>query len=190
MFDRNFYIPKGSRKVADKKSSAVVYLYERPGKFIVMAFHGKARKPDFHYSYGTEAQRTKRVAEFFAAWQGIEGRKVETRAAQKAWVNPYKVGDLFRRSWGYDQTNVDWYEVVSVKGKRLAVREIAQERTHSTDMSGKTVPLPGQFTSAERVCLAQDGRIKINHYAHAYYVKPEIVAGVPVYGSDYWSSYA
>ena len=36
---------------------------------------------------------------------------------------PYtpNIGDIFRCSWGYDQTNVDYYEVVSVSASRKTV---------------------------------------------------------------------
>mgnify|MGYP003648255435 CR=1 FL=1 len=46
---------------------------------------------------------------------------IETQAIQ--------VGDLFRNSWGYDQTNVDFYEVVGLtpSGKSVRVRPVAQE---------------------------------------------------------------
>ena len=38
-----------------------------------------------------------------------------------------KVGDVFVESWGYEQTNIDFYEVVEVtpSGKSVRLREIA-----------------------------------------------------------------
>ena len=105
-------------------------------------------------------------------------------------MNPYKIGDLFMRSWGYDQTNIDYYEVVAVSAKMVTVRTIAQKSIETGFMSGKTTPLPGTYTGKPKRCLAQDGHIKINSYAWAHYVKPEMVAGIPVYGTDYYSSYA
>jgi len=45
---------------------------------------------------------------------------------------PVKVGSIFQCSWGYDQTNVDFYEVleISKSGKTVKVRQI---RSHSDD---------------------------------------------------------
>lgn len=201
MTPRERYIPQGSAKVADKNSSAVAYIYERQNRFLVMAYHGKAAKPDFHYSYRTEKERNSRVAEHFKAWRKIEQRKESRRKERSDFQNPYKVGDLFRQSWGYDQTNINWFECIAVNGKMLTVREIAQERIEDGFMSGKTVPLPGQFLNPRYDgddqgkpirCRAREGGIKVGPYRFhwASYQPGKIIAGVKVYNPSYWSSYA
>jgi len=35
-----------------------------------------------------------------------------------------KVGDIFYNSWGYDQTNIDYYQVVAVTAKTISIRRI------------------------------------------------------------------
>lgn len=47
-----------------------------------------------------------------------------------------KIGDVFYRSWGYDQTNVDYYEIVSVSpsGKTAKARQI--KTIHAGDAGG------------------------------------------------------
>ena len=189
---REMQIPKGAVKIADKQSDCIAYIYSANNSPCAMMFVGKADKASWRYRFPNDDRRDKAIAESFQHRRERMAAKVEIRAKRKAWVNPYKIGDLFRRSWGYDQTNVDWYEVVSVSGKMVTVRQIQQARVSNGDMCGRTTPQPGLFIESEepKRCLAQDGCIKINHYAHAYYVKPEIKAGVPVYGTDYWSSYA
>jgi len=38
---------------------------------------------------------------------------------------PLKVGDVLEASWGYDQTNVDFFQVVALRGKtQCVIREI------------------------------------------------------------------
>lgn len=63
-----------------------------------------------------------------------------------------KVGDILYSSWGYDQTNIDWYQVVSVSpsGKSANVRKISGRTVEHTDDRGHTthdtvVPAPGAF---------------------------------------------
>jgi hypothetical protein len=53
-----------------------------------------------------------------------------------------KVGDIFYNSWGYGQTNIDWYQVVSVSptGKTVKIREIHGILKGTGDMTGKTMP--------------------------------------------------
>jgi hypothetical protein len=49
---------------------------------------------------------------------------IEKERAARAAGHGFKVGDLLYRSWGYDQTNVDFAQVVRVSGDRVEVREI------------------------------------------------------------------
>lgn len=41
-----------------------------------------------------------------------------------------EVGTIFSSSWGYDQTNVDFYEVVGLTPKGVKIRKIAQSTEH------------------------------------------------------------
>lgn len=62
-----------------------------------------------------------------AAIDGTETSKPEKKAAPKAKANKYgvKVGDLFYASWGYEQTNVDFFQVVALVGESsVRVREV------------------------------------------------------------------
>lgn len=60
------------------------------------------------------------------------------------------VGDIFFDVWGYDQTNVDFYQVVALKGKHTAVlREIGSRDEYEPGMCGLTSPRRDCFTSDE-----------------------------------------
>ena len=62
-----------------------------------------------------------------AAIDGTETSKPEKKEAPKAKANKYgvKVGDLFYASWGYEQTNVDFFQVVALVGESsVRVREV------------------------------------------------------------------
>jgi hypothetical protein len=186
-------VPKGAVKIADKQSDAVAYVYTSGnGKPAALIFYGKADKPVSRFYWQNEARRDQAVKDAFDNRRARTAHKTAERDKRSSFVNPYKVGDLFGRSWGYDQTNVNYYEVVRVKGKYLWVREIAQEYVYTQSMAGNTTPLPGKFLEREpeKKCLAQDGCIKINHYAWAYYKPGQMVGGVKVYGTEYTSSYA
>lgn len=57
------------------------------------------------------------------------------------------VGDILVSSWGYDQTNIDYYQVTRVSPAMITMRPIAS-RQDSDDggWTGRAVPVPGQFT--------------------------------------------
>lgn len=51
------------------------------------------------------------------------------------------VGDIYYSSWGYDQTNVDFYQVVALKGKHTAViHQIANDYLGGCEMQGMVRP--------------------------------------------------
>lgn len=61
----------------------------------------------------------------------IENRNAKTNAKREAratFENPYKVGDFLYSSWGYEQTNREFYQVIEVGKNSLKIREVAQNR--------------------------------------------------------------
>jgi hypothetical protein len=54
------------------------------------------------------------------------------------------VGTIFYTSWGYDQTNVEWFQVTRISSSGLSVwlRPIA-----SMGRGGREYPLPGWWTA-------------------------------------------
>lgn len=145
MQSRQVYQPKGSRRVSDKLSAAYAFLEERGGKFLAMGFYGKQSKASFYYSYGKEADRNKKVEIFFKGCQAMEQYKAEQKAAAKARNSNsgLKVGQVFVSSWGYDQTQVNYYEVVALIGAASAkVQAVKGESLEGSEgmMSQKVMP--------------------------------------------------
>jgi hypothetical protein len=187
---RQSFIPRGAVAVSDKRSSAVAYLYEDKGVYYGIGFHGRAQKPDWHYHFKNLASRERHIVEHFAGIQQREARQSELRAEARGFRHSYKIGDLFNNTWGYDQTNVNWYEVTAVRGQMIEIREIGTAYKETGFMCGKCSPLPGSYIGEPKWRRAQEGRVKVNHHQHASFVKPKMVAGVPTYEASYTSSYA
>jgi hypothetical protein len=192
------YLPADARKVAHKHSDAVAYVYNVNNRPCVAVFYGKQGKPIGRFAFKTEEARADYVAKAFEARQQRQVAKAADRQAKKAWKHSIKVGDLFRASWGYDQTNIDYFEVIEVTEKMVTVREIAQAREATGWEQGKCVPLPGEFLERSQPFRAlvqksynsdESGKIKVGHH-YAYYEKPSVISGVPVYGASHWTSYA
>lgn len=53
------------------------------------------------------------------------------------------IGDIFVNTWGYDQTNVDFYKVVGMTNKSIKIRELNKRTTETGFMCGHSVPLSG-----------------------------------------------
>ena len=57
-------------------------------------------------------------------------------------VPTVNVGDIFVSSWGYDQTNVDFYTVLTVKNKTAVLVEIGKTLNYTGHMQGICIPNP------------------------------------------------
>lgn len=60
-----------------------------------------------------------------------------------------KVGDFFYSSWGYDQTNIDFYEVVGLTPKGVKVRKAWKTVLHDLVSQEAVVPMVGMPEDGE-----------------------------------------
>ncbi|HGX1670117.1 hypothetical protein [Listeria seeligeri] len=60
-----------------------------------------------------------------------------------------KVGDIFCTCWGYEQTNVKFWQVVKRTNKSVRLRPIKKQIVkNETNMSRYEVPIPNNFTDS------------------------------------------
>lgn len=162
--DRQFYIPKGATKVADKRSDAVAYLYTNAaGTLCAVGFHGKAQKPDWRYAFRSAKERENTVRNHFERWQRVAASRAERRATRS---KPHKlqVGHMLVSSWGYEQTNVDFYQVTRViSATMVEIRAIGSTTVKEDSWaSGKCVPCPDAFKGEPMRRRVSDGdRVRI-----------------------------
>lgn len=67
-------------------------------------------------------------------------------------MNMASIGDIFYSTWGYDQTNADFFQVVAVKNKTIMVRHIKKEVNDPKDgtMTGNAIPIKNAFDGAPK----------------------------------------
>jgi hypothetical protein len=83
-----------------------------------------------------------------------------------------EVGDIFYCSWGYDQTNIDFYEVTRLMGASVAIRPI-QSRSVREEIGGEyLVAVPGAYMGGEQTkrikMWSNEPTLNINSYSAAY----------------------
>jgi|TARA_E500000318_G_C3448181_1_gene167752 hypothetical protein len=153
---RDFYIPKGSTKIEDSNTDAVAYIndYGDGTKYTAMVFAGKRSKYDKYYGFRTAEQRDNYVQEYFKkiafqyeskkAW--AKKQKAEAENNQKN----YKVGDILVSCWGYDQTNVDYYQIVDRTKCMAILQPIGSEYvdTHCSGSYHSSMPKKDYFIGA------------------------------------------
>lgn len=169
-------------KVKDKNSDAVAFTYSnaknQPG---VMVYFGKQKKPTVSGIFRTLAARDEAIARAFKSRQAYLEYKREKREKELAMPRGVEVGDIFYTSWGYEQTNLDFYQVVGLVGKvTVKLRKIAKDTTEQFRDAGYAVALPGEFVKDEIIRVQmRGGRGSIDgHILTKWDGKPK-----------YWSSY-
>ena len=87
-----------------------------------------------------------------------------------------KIGDLFYSSWGYEQTNIDFYQVTAVTKRMVGLTSIAGKSEYDAPMQGHTSPQPGAFCGDEKLHRINfDGKdqpyFRLNSYSSAWPTK-------------------
>jgi len=127
----------------------VVYLYEnRKGKPCAVAYRDKKSKPLFNYAYGNEKARLNHLNQE-RKWWARDWEQRQAYQAKKAAPSELQPGDIVYVTWGYDQTNVDFYEVLSLtktrKSARIRQLETATKESSPLAMSGYATPVLGKY---------------------------------------------
>lgn len=186
---REFYIPKNAVKsdiAMPEGVVAEVYTYEVAGGIYALAFYGKQSKPMWHYRFGSVEQRDTRIAETVKGLAASAKFKAERKAA-KSKPHSMKVGDVMVGSWGYEQTNVDFFEVVELIGKtmvrieKIGAATVEGSDNYSHGMAEHVVANPG-YRSGEFYRVKVDANNYAKSPVHGSIHKYD---GKPVYHSWY-----
>lgn len=95
---------------------------------------------------------------------------------------------------GYEQTNIDYYEVVQLVGfQTIEYRQIAGQSEATGDMQGVSVPAPGHYIGeAKRARVSTYGNrdsIRVSSCAIASKMTAHTVGGVRCYPASSWTAY-
>jgi hypothetical protein len=90
-------------------------------------FIGNMTRATSNYYYSTHGSREDAIQEAIAIQRRHADDKRKKADARKAFIPTSKAGDIFVCSWGYEQTNIDFYLLLSVKGKTGTFIEIGEK---------------------------------------------------------------
>lgn len=142
---------KTQRDQAEILPCGLKVLREDKFKPCVMVWMPKAEKPFAHYSFRTPERREEYIQETiknFEATKVIKAKWKADRLGTDEDLKKVKVGDLYSSSWGYDQTNIDYYQVISVNGHMATIQEVSQHDSldRKAEMTCDYVmPAPNKF---------------------------------------------
>jgi len=193
------YIPEGYELSWDDQDLGVQVYYKEAPVCAAICFVGRAVKPTWHYRFKNAEQRNTEVVRTFKNVADRAERKAKIKADRIAASANHgvKVGDIFKSSWGYDQTNIDYYEVIAVSGKTATVCEIGRFSESDGYLQGNCVPAPGKFIGKPFKKLIQkysetsEAHFKVNSFSSAWKIEPvTVIEGKPIFKESHWTAYA
>lgn len=103
--------------------------------------HSRSIKPDYNYLFNTEEERT----DFIKERKDYYNKEYSARKAKEAEANKesekIQAGTIFVETWGYEQTNVNFYLVLERKNDYLKIQEIGSHATYDhQSMTGHKMP--------------------------------------------------
>ena len=167
---RAFYIPKEytEKRLGANKGTEVYLFKDKNGRPSAKGFKGRAQKPTFHYYYPNEEQRELSLKRWMDAEAELAIKKENDRKKRRA-PHSLNIGDILSSSWGWEQTNVDFYQVISLPSPFFVeIRKIASELENENRLQGKASPIKDKFTSeAFRKRPDADNVIRMSSYSYA-----------------------
>lgn len=163
-------------------SGSVVFLRDTGRYITITAFLARSSKPYIHYKVANESA-AKIVVNEFIRHDKLEYKYVQDELdAKEAYLQQAlkesggtchhlcKVGDVFVQTYGYEQTNVNFYQVVKITKKQVVVRQIKAKLLpddgRSMSMAGLAVAEIDSFEDDHlfRVAVSYKNSITVNGY--------------------------
>lgn len=190
---KKFFV-EGSERYEWPEIKRVVYAHH--DLKIMIVWEGNRKKPVSNYRY--DANSFEKALKNEKNWndrrvQEIKDYEQKCKEDCEKILKESKVGDVFVGSWGFEQTNVNFYQIVSIKGKKFGFREIKSKADYNSHyMTGKKVPLENEFLNEEvyEKNISKYGNFKINDSIKIKPAEYEMVDGKKVYESMFYSCYA
>jgi hypothetical protein len=119
-------------------------------------WRGRQKNPIANYWYRNNDDRNSAIETYKKRADQREQYKLERAAARKAFKPELNIGDIYYTSWGYEQTNIDFYQVVEIKGTATVVlkqiaQEIVKDSYYSHGMACNVAPEKDNFLNDKEI---------------------------------------
>jgi len=151
----------------DGTNLEIITYVSRRGKLAAMAFRGKQSKPAWNYSFKNEKDREKTIDGAIKSSKASIEYKEKVKQERRDYKHDLAVGDILYSSWGYDQTNIDFYQVTKLIGKMIEMRPIGSKIKSSTGYQDYVVPTKGKFTGKKMRKKVGKYGVSLNSYSSA-----------------------
>ena len=116
----------------------------------------KGKKPFVSYYFETEEKRSDYIRQIIDGYKADMERKEKRKQDRKGNPELLKQADpgaIFHHSWGYDQTQCDYFQVLERKGQMVKVRRIASATVSNSEghMSDNRTAIKDEFLENHKV---------------------------------------
>jgi hypothetical protein len=120
-------VPKGSIRIKPRGINAEIYLSQSARGYIAMAFSGNRGQYDFYGIYNTIEKRDAQLARYLDDLKKTAEARAKRNAERNGYRHDYKEGEILHYSWGYEQTQCEFYQVIATTEKTITLRQIASQ---------------------------------------------------------------
>src|SRR5436309_550623 len=92
-----------------------------------MAFSGNRGRYDFYGIYNTIEKRDDHLARYLDGLKETAEARAKRNAERNGYRHDYKEGEILHYSWGYEQTQCEFYQVIATTEKTITLRQIASQ---------------------------------------------------------------
>lgn len=147
---RDFYIPK---IYTDHITSELYDVYINKDTITAHFFKGKRKaKPLWQFRFRSLESMQTKIDQTIESLKDNEDRKARRKLESKN-VSLIELGTIFVSSWGYEQTNVDYYQVIAVSGRKVTLKPICSKSVfgsaQASGMACDVLPVKDAFKKDE-----------------------------------------
>ena len=150
---KTYRINKNAERLAQGTGFAPELIYNislvrfqgRNGRCIAAWTPGMKRPPRYVYKAHTPEEYDKAMERIRQEAERFRHHDEAVARSSEEFRRSLRVGDILYSSWGWEQTNIDFYQVIAIRGSAVDLRQLDQRTTEDSYMCGTTVPLPDVF---------------------------------------------
>jgi hypothetical protein len=188
VFDYRDQFNADKKKHISSENYSIYFGINSKGKPTASFYRGRSRKSQSYY-FHNEERRQNYVDTYILECEKKANNKKTRKSESTRTLN---VGDVLYSSWGYEQTNIDFYLVTALVGKSsVKIIKISGTKEYQEDMSGLIIPDLNSTIGEEFTKRVTNGNVvKISSYNSASPAEYQEIVNCIIYKGYRFSCYA
>lgn len=151
--------------------------YKTDVAITAMIYHGRKNKPSWHHRFKTIEEMMLSIDKAIKSQYDLnvikEKQIIEKRVLAEKHRENVQVGDIFHTSWGYDETHVEFFQVLEkVSKSKVKIQQVQSIRISEGYNTAQVKAQPFDFIGEPKICTvnAYGSISKADQYGNSAYV--------------------